>query len=56
MQPLNIKLTLSKSTKGTHVYEMKNEAGQSLGSIYLPKLVLPAEPLKEMAMTVGPVA
>lgn len=40
MQTLNIKLKFAKSTKGTHVYEMRNESGVSMGSVYLPKLVV----------------
>jgi len=49
MQPVTITLKLSKSTKGTHVYEMLHE-GRAMGSVYLSKLILPATPPAEMNM------
>lgn len=50
---IEITLKLSKSTKGTHVYEMAQD-GRGMGSVYLPKLLLPAEPPAELSMTIGP--
>ena len=49
---LKIKLKLAKSTKGTHVYDMLNEAGISMGSVYLPKLVMPATAPAELDMVI----
>ena len=52
MQPLKIKLKLAKETKGTFVYEMQTSAGQAMGSVYLPRLVMPATPPAELSMTI----
>ena len=52
MQPLMIKLKFAKETKGTFVYEMQTAAGQAMGSVYLPRLVMPATPPKDLEMEV----
>ena len=52
MQPLGLKLAFTKSTKGTHVYEMRTEAGVSIGSLYLPKLVVGEQAPPTLEMTV----
>ena len=52
MQPLAITLKFAKSTKGTHVYEMRNAAGVSMGSVYLPKLVIGEDAPPVLDMTV----
>lgn len=53
MQPLKIKLTFAKSTKGTHVYTMRNEQDVEMGSVYLPKLVMPSEPPAALEMVIS---
>jgi hypothetical protein len=45
-------LTLTKSTKGTHVYTMVKD-GVEMGSVYMPKLVLPADPPAKLDMIVS---
>lgn len=49
---LKVKLVFNKATKGTFVYDMQTEQGQSMGSLYLPKLVMPADPPKLLEMEV----
>jgi hypothetical protein len=51
MQTQTFKLKFSKSTKGTHVYEMRTEAGVSIGSVYYPKLVIGETPPPELEQT-----
>lgn len=53
MQPLEITLEKSKETKGTFVYAMKNEVGVLLGSVYLPKLVLPNPAPDKLKMVIS---
>lgn len=49
---LKVKLVFNKATKGTFVYDMQTEQGQSMGSLYIPKLVMPADPPKLLEMEV----
>jgi hypothetical protein len=55
MQSVTFKLKFVKSTKGTHVYEMRTEAGVSVGNVYYPKLIIGENPPAELVQTLSPV-
>lgn len=50
---IEIALEFSRSTKGTHVYDMTKD-GVAIGGVYLQKLLFKAEPPKKMSMVITP--
>lgn len=52
MEPLKIELTLTKSTKGTHVYGDDRE-GAPIPTLYIKRAALPSPPPEKITITVG---